>query len=46
MEYGDALNSLKDFKVSKIGEGKVKYQSPKEGTRIETGTTVRLFLSS
>ena len=46
MEYREALNTLKDFNVSKIGEGKVKYQSPKEGTRIETGTTVRLFLSS
>lgn len=46
MDYNEALSTLKDFKVSKIGDGIVKYQSPKEGTRIETGTTIRLFLSS
>ena len=46
MEYDEAIKNLKDFNVTKIGDGKVKYQSPKEGTRIETGTTVRLFLSS
>ena len=46
MNYDDAKNALKDFKVLKIGEGTVKYQSPKPGIKIETGTEVRLFLSS
>ena len=46
MDYEEAKINLKSFKVSTIGEGKVKYQSPKAGTRIETGETVRLFLSN
>ncbi|MBR3524137.1 MAG: PASTA domain-containing protein [Bacilli bacterium] len=46
MNYDEAKNSLKNFKVLKIGEGTVKYQSPKAGIKIETGTEVRLFLSS
>lgn len=46
MEYSEAKTNLKSFNVTRIGEGKVKYQSPKAGTRIETGETVRLFLSN
>ena len=46
MEYNEALSSLSSFKVSKIGEGMVKYQSPKAGERIEVGSTIRLFLSN
>ena len=46
MNYDEAKKQLHDFKVLKIGEGTVKYQSPKAGIKIETGTEVRLFLSS
>ena len=44
--YNEAKDDLKSFNVLKIGDGIIKYQSPKAGTRIETGTEVRLFLSS
>ena len=45
MSLEDAKKILKDFKVTTIGEGNIKYQSPKAGLKIETGTEVRLFLS-
>ena len=46
LNYEEAKTLLKDFKVLTIGEGNVKYQSPKANSKIESGTEVRLFLSN
>ncbi len=46
LNYEEAKTLLKDFKVLTIGEGNVKYQSPKANSKIEIGTEVRLFLSN
>ena len=41
----EAIKLLKDFKIEFTGSGEiVKYQSPKAGTRIYEGETVKLLL--
>lgn len=46
MNVNDAIKELKNFKVEYSGSGdKITYQSPKSGTQIYEGETVRLLLS-
>lgn len=44
MELKDAQKSLKGFNVKIDGSGKVLYQSPEAGTKIQEGETVRIYL--
>ncbi|MDD3453829.1 MAG: stage V sporulation protein D [Bacilli bacterium] len=46
MNLEDAMKNLKNFKVEYTGGGnKVIYQSPKEGSRIYEGETIKLMLN-
>lgn len=44
MELKDAQKVLKGFNVKTDGSGKVLYQSPEAGTKIQEGETVRIYL--
>lgn len=44
MELKDAQKALKGFNVKTDGSGKVLYQSPEAGTKIQEGETVRIYL--
>ncbi len=43
-ELKEAVKNLKPFKVEYEGEGIVRYQSPKAGTKLADGEIVRLYL--
>lgn len=45
MDIKEYKNKLKKFKIKTNGKGKVLYQSPEAGTKIEEGGTVRLYLN-
>ncbi len=45
LELKDAMKELKPFKVEVVGNGTIAYQSPKAGTKIAEGETVRIYLS-
>lgn len=44
MELKEAQKALKGFNIKIDGEGKVLYQSPEAGTKIQEGETVRIYL--
>ncbi len=44
MTLKEAMKALKNFKVEYEGKGNVSYQSPKAGTKIADGETIRLYL--
>lgn len=44
MELKEAQKELKGFNIKSDGNGKVLYQSPEAGTKIEEGETVRIYL--
>lgn len=46
MELNDAKKVLKDFTVISEGSGKVLYQSPEAGTKLEEGEIVRIYLGN
>lgn len=44
MELKESQKALKGFNIKIDGEGKVLYQSPEAGTKIQEGETVRIYL--
>ena len=44
MELKDAQKALKGFNIKTDGSGKVLYQSPDAGTKIQEGETIRIYL--
>ncbi len=44
MDEKDAKKALKGFNIKMEGKGKVLYQSPSSGTKIEEGGVVRLYM--